>query len=123
MTERAARVESDMGTCTMCEEAPATTTWGFPVCQPCADALSMLDEDLKKMEAGDPALKVAGERVEAAWAEFQRLRDEPAVEVNRTLRPPARWREAVSKLLWRLHLYRRCGSWDARTDARRISRG
>lgn len=55
------------GLCTMCEEAPATTTWGFPVCQPCADFLAMLDDDLKRMEAGDSALKVAGERVEAAF--------------------------------------------------------
>lgn len=60
----------DLGTCTMCEDAPATTTWGFPVCQPCADMLTMLDADLKKMEDGDPALKVAGERVEEAHRRF-----------------------------------------------------
>lgn len=34
--------------CTMCEEAPATTTYGFPVCQECRDWLIYLDGELKK---------------------------------------------------------------------------
>lgn len=29
------------------EQNPATTTWGFPVCQRCADFLTRLDSELK----------------------------------------------------------------------------
>jgi hypothetical protein len=39
---------ADEQICTMCEEAPATTSWGFPVCQPCADWLTFLDAELRK---------------------------------------------------------------------------
>lgn len=38
-------VDEDL--CTMCESRPATRTWGFPVCQMCADWLTRLDRDLK----------------------------------------------------------------------------
>jgi hypothetical protein len=31
----------------MCEDAPATTTWGFPVCGACAEWLTQLDADLR----------------------------------------------------------------------------
>jgi hypothetical protein len=50
-----------------CEDAPATTRWGFPVCQDCYDDLVDLDGVLKTMEADDPELKAAGERVEESW--------------------------------------------------------
>lgn len=33
--------------CSMCQDRRATTTWGFPVCQMCADWLTRLDRDLK----------------------------------------------------------------------------
>jgi hypothetical protein len=56
--------DTDLGVCTMCEQAPATTTWFAPVCQPCADMLGSLDADLKEMEAADPALAEMGRRVE-----------------------------------------------------------
>ena len=56
--------------CTLCESAPATTTWGFPVCQPCADALSETQAELKQMEADDPHLAELGRRVEESAAEF-----------------------------------------------------
>lgn len=36
---------------------------------------------------------------------------------------PSRFREAVSRLLWRLHLYGLSGWWDAGTDIRRMRRG
>lgn len=36
--------------CSMCQELPATTTWGLPVCQPCADWLAWLDDELKQLE-------------------------------------------------------------------------
>lgn len=36
-----------MTLCSMCEDAEATTTWGFPVCQFCADWLTRLDADLR----------------------------------------------------------------------------
>lgn len=62
--------KDDLGICTMCEEAPATTTWGFPVCQPCADGLDATQSDLKEMEAEDPHLAALGRRVEASAARF-----------------------------------------------------
>jgi hypothetical protein len=62
--------DSDLGVCTMCEEAPATTTWGFPVCQDCADGLDVLHTELQQMEAADPELAAAGERAEAAFKKF-----------------------------------------------------
>lgn len=37
--------------CAMCEGAPATTTWGLPVCQDCADGLTWLDGELAREEA------------------------------------------------------------------------
>ena len=33
--------------CSMCQDREATTTWGLPVCQPCADFLTRLDAQLK----------------------------------------------------------------------------
>lgn len=62
--------------CTMCEEAPATTTRGFPVCQPCADWLTVLNADLTQMEAEDPALAEAGRRVDEAIARFEETRNQ-----------------------------------------------
>lgn len=35
--------------CSMCEQAWATTTWGFPVCQPCSDWLDRLHAELQAM--------------------------------------------------------------------------
>lgn len=58
-------------TCTMCEQAHATTTWGFPVCQPCADWLLSTDAELKQMEADDPDLAEAGREVEEAFRRFR----------------------------------------------------
>lgn len=58
---------SRSGTCTMCEEAPATTTWGFPVCASCHVGLSALHADLQQMEAEDPELKRLGEEAEDAF--------------------------------------------------------
>lgn len=53
--------------CTMCEEAPATTTYGAPVCQLCREWLVGLNGDLDAMEKADPALrKAAGEVADAA---------------------------------------------------------
>lgn len=52
--------------CSFCEEAPATTTWGLPVCQPCEDFLRGLNDDLTAMEADDPDLAVKGRAVEEA---------------------------------------------------------
>lgn len=60
----------DLGTCTMCEEEPATTTWIFPVCQSCYQALADTQEMLEKTEAEDPALAEQGRRVEESWLEF-----------------------------------------------------
>lgn len=53
-------------TCTMCNESEATTTYGFPVCQPCADWLVSLQGDLQAMEADDPDLAAKGRAVEEA---------------------------------------------------------
>jgi hypothetical protein len=39
-----------MALCSMCEDAPATTTWGFPVCLPCAAWLDGLDVALRDEE-------------------------------------------------------------------------
>lgn len=55
-----------LGTCTMCDERPATTTYGAPVCQPCHAGLVGLDVDLKRMEADDPHLAELGRRVDDA---------------------------------------------------------
>lgn len=43
-------------------------------------------------------------------------------ETDRTAPNTFRWklREAVSRLLWRLHLYGLCGWWDAGTDTERM---
>jgi hypothetical protein len=54
----------------MCEDAPATTTWGFPVCQDCHDDLVETQAMLERLEAEDPALAEAGRKVEAAWDRF-----------------------------------------------------
>lgn len=58
--------------CTMCEEAPATTNWGLPVCQECADMLTRLDGNLKEMEADDPELAELGRRAEAECEKWSR---------------------------------------------------
>lgn len=57
--------------CTMCDEAPATTTWGWPVCQPCADWLRVLHAELQEMEANDPALAESRRRVDDAIRRFE----------------------------------------------------
>lgn len=71
----------------MCDEAPAVTTWGAPVCQPCADTLNGLHGELQAMEAADPELAEAGRKVEeAAKALFeagQRRAKERAEKVRR----------------------------------------
>ncbi len=63
-----------MSLCSMCERAPATTTWGLPVCQPCADALDQTQADLKQMEAEDPHLAELGRRVEDSFSEWLEAR-------------------------------------------------
>lgn len=42
--------------CTLCEERPATTSWGLPVCDECHGFLGRLDVELKAMEDADPEL-------------------------------------------------------------------
>lgn len=49
--------------CTLCGERPATTTWGFPVCDDCHGFLGRLDVDLKAMEDADPELAAIAGRV------------------------------------------------------------
>lgn len=68
------KMSEDLGTCTMCEQAPATTHYGFPVCQPCCDGLIALDADLKQMEAQDPELARLGRAVEESWEKLLRKR-------------------------------------------------
>jgi hypothetical protein len=63
--------DTHLDLCSMCEQAPATTTWGFTVCQPCADWLSTLDGDVKAMEAADPELAEAGRQVEDAFRQYR----------------------------------------------------
>lgn len=43
---------------------------GAPVCQPCYDGLEATQSDLEAMEADDPTLKAAGERVEQAVRKY-----------------------------------------------------
>lgn len=61
--------------CTMCEQEPATTTWGLPVCQPCADGLDETQQMLAEEEAADPHLAELGQRVEDLFARFLAERD------------------------------------------------
>ena len=68
MTEEATSNDGSE-TCANCEEAPATTVWGFPVCEPCKSWLASIDGDLRAMEDSSPELKTLGERVERLWAE------------------------------------------------------
>lgn len=56
--------------CTLCGQRKATTRWGAPVCQPCYDGLEATQSDLEAMEADDPTLKAAGERVEQAVRKY-----------------------------------------------------
>lgn len=56
--------------CSMCGEDEATTVWGVPVCESCAESLDRLDSQLGEMEAGDPGLKAAGDRLRAAEREL-----------------------------------------------------
>lgn len=62
--------------CTMCEAAPATTIWGFPVCQMCSDALDSTQAVLKEMEAEHPHLAELGQRVESSFRRFLAARQE-----------------------------------------------
>ena len=73
--------DTTLGLCTMCEQAPATTRWGFPVCQHCFDGLVETQADLEAMEADDPALAEAGRRVEESFARFLAERDAEPVPV------------------------------------------
>lgn len=57
--------------CTLCGKAPATTTYGYPVCQPCHDWLVDIDGHLAEMEADDPVLRELGKQIEQAWREDQ----------------------------------------------------
>jgi hypothetical protein len=69
---------ADLGFCTLCEQAPATTVWGFPVCQSCATGLGSLDVELQVMETFDPELAATGKRIEEAVEEVQRrFRENP----------------------------------------------
>lgn len=52
------------GTCTMCADAPATTVWGFPVCDSCADWLTRIDGILKAEEADNPELAALRRRID-----------------------------------------------------------
>jgi hypothetical protein len=56
--------------CTMCEMVPATTTWGFPVCESCAESLTLLNRELKLMETEDPELAEKGRRAEESLGRF-----------------------------------------------------
>lgn len=56
--------------CSMCESSPATTTWGLPVCQDCADGLDSLQGELRAMEEADPELARLGERAEEAMRRY-----------------------------------------------------
>lgn len=49
--------------CTLCEDRPATTSWGLPVCDECKAFLGRLDVDLKAMEDADPELAAIAGRV------------------------------------------------------------
>lgn len=51
----------------MCDRGKATTTYGFPVCEPCRVWLVGVDAELKALEAADPDLKAAGAAVDDAW--------------------------------------------------------
>lgn len=77
--------------CAMCEERPATTVYGLPVCDECQAMLNTLDGDLKEMEAADPELAELGRRIEegcrailsrtipCAWGREVFLPDDPEV--------------------------------------------
>lgn len=65
--------------CTMCEQVPATTTYGFSVCQSCYDELFTLDAELKSMEAVDPELAEAGRRAEEALKMLNDSTSEPTL--------------------------------------------
>lgn len=54
----------------MCEKRPATTSYGFPVCQQCYDGLVGLQADLDQMEEADPELKRLGQKVEQGLNEM-----------------------------------------------------
>lgn len=56
----------------MCENRRATVLdrWPAPVCADCDAWLVDLGADLQTMEAADPKLKEASERVERAWADL-----------------------------------------------------
>lgn len=60
--------------CTFCEEAPATTTWGFPTCATCRAFLEVLDSELAAMEADDPHLAAAAEAARGALTYRERAR-------------------------------------------------
>lgn len=61
------RTGIDNGICTMCGRAPATTTYGYPVCQPCHDWLVDIDGHLAEMEAIFPDLADAARKVDEEW--------------------------------------------------------
>ena len=61
--------------CSMCEEAPATDSYGLPVCENCFDMLTGLEKTLGEMEAKDPKLKRLGERVEESCHKYLAERD------------------------------------------------
>ena len=62
---------SDVRPCSMCEVRPATTTWGFPVCDRCNDWLYRLDYQLRK-EFGDPPLERYIDRARRAISEREK---------------------------------------------------
>jgi hypothetical protein len=58
--------------CSLCEQDPATTSYGFPVCAACRAFLERLDVDLKAMEAADPELARIANRSSKPYRERAR---------------------------------------------------
>lgn len=88
--------------CFSCHAAPATTTWGFPVCQDCSDSLDSLHAELQQMEKDDPVLGAIAERIDDVEAY---MRGEPSTFGIR-LRSLARMAEARKR--WRSEVEGSC---------------
>lgn len=56
----------DVSLCTMCDEEPATTSFGAPVCEGCREWLVGLQGELAEMEGADPDLARKGRAVDEA---------------------------------------------------------
>ena len=57
-------MSGDLGTCTMCEQAPATRVYFAPVCDACHDGLEATNESLVQAEANNPELAELGRKVD-----------------------------------------------------------